>query len=156
MVRFSTLVSVGLMAGGGLAALQTLSRRQVVRAQDRTFSIVVELDDVIAVCVRVGLPLAELLPRLRAAGATRCTLIERTLAQAAEVGDGVVAFDGNLILGHEMHLAVTLAALEAQDQTFAYFAESRHQRGDWFIAKRRMPNVVIAHQYTAAQMIPED
>ena len=62
-------------------------------------------------------------------------LIERTLAQAAEVGDGVVAFDGNLILGHEMHLGETLSALEAHGQTFAYFAESRHQRGDWFIAK---------------------
>ena len=270
MTRISTFVSVGLMAGGGLAALQKLARCRAPRAQDRTFSIVVELDDVAAVSVRAGVPLSDLLPRLREAGATRCTLpertlrrlmdsgqlfqsvprapaaqpaslgrwiylssgdlelvrdvaaelrvrlpqlrahvlpgepqtlgfagdltvaggiglgfdpalaevihraglavvprpvsydwhepalIERTLAQAANVGDGVTAFEGNLILGHEMHLAETLAALERQDQTFAYFAESRHQRGDWFIAKRRAPHVVSAHQYTPAQMIPED
>ena len=270
MTRLSVLVSVALMAGGGVAALQTLSRRRLPRAQSRTVSIVVELADVVAVSVRAGLPLAELLPRLHASGATRCTLpertlkglldsgqlfqsvprapnaqpapfgrwvyltsadaelvqdisaelqarlphiragvlpgdahtlsfagdlevmgaiglgfdaalagaihagglgvvprpvsydwhepalIERTLAQAAALGDGVVAFEGSLILGHEMHLAETLSALEAHAQTFAYFAESRHQRGDWFIAKRRMPNVIIAHQYTPAQMIPED
>jgi hypothetical protein len=83
-------------------------------------------------------------------------LIDRTIAQAASVGDQVVAFDGDLILGHEMHLDETLAALEAHNLTFAYFAQSRHQRGDWFIAKRRVPYVVIAHQFTPEQMIPED
>jgi len=258
------------MAAGGVAALQTLSRRRLPRANDRTLSLVVEFDDVAAVSVRTGLPLAELLKLLHASGATRCTLPERTLqrlldcgqlfqsvprepnaqpapfgrwvyltssdadlvqvitaelqarlphiracvltgdphtlsfagdmdsigavglgfdarlaeiihrgglgvvprpvsydwheraligrtlAQAAELGDGVVAFEGNLILGHEMHLGETVSALEEHGQTFAYFAESRHQRGDWFIAKRRMPYVIIAHQFTPAQMIPED
>ncbi len=83
-------------------------------------------------------------------------LIARSIAQAAQVGDGIVAFEGDLILGHEMHLQETLAALEQHNLTFAYFAQSRHQRGDWFIAKRRMPHVIIAHQFTPAQMIPED
>jgi hypothetical protein len=259
-----------MMAAGGAAALRTLDRRQAARADDRMVSIVVGYDDVQAVSVRTGLSLAELLPKLRASGATHCALpertlmrmlgegqmfqtiprephplpppfgrwvylsgadtdcvhgtvqelqarlphigadslpgdahtlsfagdlevvgsiglgfdaelaelihrsglgvvprpvsydwheralIERTLAQAAGLGDGIVAFDGDLILGHEMHLSETLSALEAHDLTFAYFAESRHQRGDWFIAKRRMPHVVSAHQFTPAQMIPED
>ncbi|TMC56493.1 MAG: hypothetical protein E6J26_07265, partial [Chloroflexi bacterium] len=83
-------------------------------------------------------------------------LIARSIAQAAQVGDGVIAFEGDLILGHEMHLDVTLAALAQHRLTFAYFAQSRHQRGDWFIAKRRQPHVVIAHQFTPAQMIAED
>ncbi len=83
-------------------------------------------------------------------------LIARSIAHAARAGDGVVAFEGNLILGHELHLDETLAGLERHDLTFAYFAQSRHQRGDWFIAKRRMPHVVNAHQFTPAQMIPED
>ena len=43
--------------------------------------------------------------------------MERTLAQAAAVwpkrrgGSRIVAFDGDLILGHEMHLDATVAAL---------------------------------------------
>lgn len=83
-------------------------------------------------------------------------LIERTLEQSAKVGDGLVAFEGDLILGHEMHLKETVAALTENKLTYAYFAESRHQRGDWFIAKSRMPNVVLADRMTPAQMIPED
>lgn len=83
-------------------------------------------------------------------------LIDRTLAQAAAVGDGIVAFDGDLILGHEMHLKETVAALEQNNLTYAYFSESRHQRGDWFIAKSRMPHVVLADRMSPAQMIPED
>jgi hypothetical protein len=261
---------MALMAAGSAAALRTVGRRQAARTDDRTISIVVAHDDVQAVSVRTGLALAQLLPKLRASGAARCALtertlkrmldsgqlfqavprepnplpapfgrwvylssadsgliqtitrelqtrlphlsthvqtgdthtlcfagdleviagvglgfdaevaevihrsglgvvprpvsydwheralIERTIAQAAEVGDGIVAFDGSLILGHEMHLSETLSALEANGLTFAYFAESRHQRGDWFIAKRRMPEVLIAHQFTPAQMISED
>ncbi len=83
-------------------------------------------------------------------------LIERTLAQAAQNGDGIVAFDGDLILGHEMYLKETVAALAQNNLTYAYFAESRHQRGDWFIAKSRMPHVILADRMTSAQMIPED
>lgn len=269
-LRLSTFVSLTLMSVGGLASLRHLSTQQRPRARDKYISVVVDWDDVQAVSIRAGVPLGELLPKLKASGATHCALpelslqrlvragqlvpsvprepldrrapfghwvylsctdddlsarilselqtrlphlqaqsvraernmfacagdwptvgplglgfdadvaaaihraglsivprpvsydwhepalIHHTLAQAAEVGDGVVAFAGDLILGHEMHLNETLAALEAHQLTFAYFAQSRHQRGDWFIAKRRMPNVVIAHQFTPAQMIPED
>jgi hypothetical protein len=82
-------------------------------------------------------------------------LLERTLAHAAKLGS-IVAFDGDMILGHEMHLGETLAALEKENLTFAYFAESRHQKGDWFIAKRRAPRVVLAHRFTPQEMVPLD
>lgn len=82
-------------------------------------------------------------------------LIDLTLAQAAVFGR-LVAFDGDLILGHEMHLDATLAALTREGLTLAYFAESRHQKGDWFVAKRRAPHVVLAHRLTPAEMVPLD
>ncbi|HET7088833.1 MAG TPA: DUF5693 family protein, partial [Anaerolineae bacterium] len=84
-------------------------------------------------------------------------LIERTLAQAASLGR-LVAFDGDLILGHEMHLGETLEVMERERLTFVYFAESRHQKGDWFIAKQRAPvgRVVLAHRFTPQEMIPLD
>ncbi len=82
-------------------------------------------------------------------------LIERTLTQAAALGK-LIAFDGNLILGHEMHLAETLEVMERENLWFAYFAESRHQKGDWFIAKRRAPNVLLTHRFTPEEMIPLD
>lgn len=83
------------------------------------------------------------------------TLLERTLAQAAALGQWV-AFDGKMILGHEMHLDETLAAMEKQGLNLVYFAESRHQKGDWFVAKRRAPHIVLAHQFTPDEMIPLD
>ncbi len=84
-------------------------------------------------------------------------LIDRTLVQAATYGI-LIAFDGDMILGHEMHLDETLAAMEREDLTFAYFAESRHQKGDWFVAKRRAPaqRVVLAYRFTPEEMIPLD
>ncbi|MCB8988910.1 MAG: hypothetical protein H6661_14310 [Ardenticatenaceae bacterium] len=82
-------------------------------------------------------------------------LLERTLGQTA-VLNNLVAFAGNMILGHEMHLDETVEAMEAHDLSLAYFAESRHQKGDWFVAKRRAPNVVLAHQFTPEDMIPLD
>jgi hypothetical protein len=82
-------------------------------------------------------------------------LLERTLAQAAQVGQ-TVAFAGNMILGHEMHLDETVAALEENGLTFVYFAESRHQKGDWFIAKRRAPQIVLGHHFTPEEMVPLD
>jgi hypothetical protein len=84
-------------------------------------------------------------------------LIEMTLAQAAVFGR-LIAFDGNLILGHELHLDATLAAMERHGLALAYFAESRHQKGDWFVAKRLAPaaRVVLAHRFTAQDMIPLD
>jgi hypothetical protein len=90
-------------------------------------------------------------------------LVERTLAQAAGLataagGPGIVAFDGDLILGHEMHLEATVKSLLGHELSFAYFCETRHQKGDWFIAKRLAPagQVILSHYFTPAAMVPED
>ncbi len=85
-------------------------------------------------------------------------LVERTLAQAAGLGAHIVAFDGDLILGHEMHLDTTVECLERFKLSFAYFCETRHQKGDWFVAKRLAPKnqVLLAHYFTPAAMVPED
>jgi hypothetical protein len=40
--------------------------------------------------------------------------------------------------------------------SLVYFAESRFQRGDWFVAKRRAPHVVLGHHLTPEAMIPLD
>lgn len=82
-------------------------------------------------------------------------LLERTLIQAATLGP-YVAFAGNMILGHEMHLNETLDAMTQAGLSLVYFAESRHQKGDWFIAKRRAPQVVLGHRFTPAEMVPLD
>ncbi len=57
-----------------------------------------------------------------------------------------------------MHLDETLAAMEHHDLAFVYFAESRHQKGDWFIAKRRAAaqRVILAHRFTPEEMSPLD
>ncbi len=90
-------------------------------------------------------------------------LVERTMAQAAALanaaGDpGIVAFDGDLILGHEMHLEATVASLRRHELSFAYFCETRHQKGDWFVAKRLAPTgqVILSHYFAPAAMVPED
>jgi Family of unknown function (DUF5693) len=82
-------------------------------------------------------------------------LINLTLAQAAVFGT-LVAFDTNMIIGHELHLNTTLATMEREGLSFVYFGESRHQKGDWFMAKRLAPHVVIGHRFTPADMIPLD
>ncbi|MBK8901513.1 MAG: hypothetical protein IPM53_10045 [Anaerolineaceae bacterium] len=82
-------------------------------------------------------------------------LLERTLGQTAVLSP-LVAFAGNMILGHEMHLDETVAAMEEHDLSLVYFAESRHQKGDWFVAKRRAPHVILGHQFSPEQMIPLD
>jgi hypothetical protein len=82
-------------------------------------------------------------------------LINLTLAQAGVFGQ-VVAFDTNMIIGHELHLNTTFAAMQREGLTFVYFAESRHQKGDWFMAKRLAPKVVIGHRFTPADMVPMD
>jgi hypothetical protein len=90
-------------------------------------------------------------------------LVERTLAQAAGLAAGageagIVAFDGDLILGHEMHLEATVASLVRYGLSFAYFCETRHQKGDWFVAKRlaAVDQVILSHYFTPAAMVPED
>ena len=82
-------------------------------------------------------------------------LLRQTLAEAAQIGR-CVAFAGDMILGHEMHLDATVQALADNDLTFVYFCESRHQKGDWFVAKRRAPHLVLAHHFTPQQMVPLD
>ncbi len=85
-------------------------------------------------------------------------LVERTLAQAGGLGAQVVVFDGDLILGHEMHLEATVASLLRYGLSFAYFCETRHQKGDWFLAKRLAPRgqVILSHYFTPAALVPED
>ncbi len=82
-------------------------------------------------------------------------LLERTLGQTAVLSP-LVAFAGKMILGHEMHLDETVAAMEAHDLSLVYFGESRHQKGDWFVAKRRAPNVILGHQFSPEEMVPLD
>lgn len=96
--------------------------------------------------------------------------IDRSLAQAAALagadqqGPAIAAFQGTgtpghpgeLILGHEMLIQDTIASMKRHGLAFAYFAETRHQRGDWFVAKSIAPNVVLAHQFSQAELVPED
>jgi hypothetical protein len=82
-------------------------------------------------------------------------MVRRTIDQSAELGRWL-AFAGQMVLGHEMHLDATLDAMEAHDLGMVYFAETRHQRGDWFIAKRRAPNIVLAHVLTREEMLGLD
>lgn len=82
-------------------------------------------------------------------------LINLTLAQAGVFGK-LVAFEGDMILGHEMHLEATHTAMEHHGLTLVYFSESRHQKGDWFIAKRRSPNVALGYRFMPDEMIPLD
>ena len=111
--------------------------------------------DAAAQAVLAGL---ELVPRPVAYAWPEDRLIERTLIQIAGLGAEIVAFDGDMILGHEMHLDTTVRCLERLGLTFAYFSETRHQKGDWFIAKRLAPKgrVILAHYFTPTAMTPED
>src|SRR6185436_4410975 len=58
----------------------------------------------------------------------------------------------------EMHLDTTVMCLERFGLTFAYFSETRHQKGDWFIAKRLAPQgqVILAHYFSPTALVPED
>ncbi len=111
--------------------------------------------DAAAQAVLAGL---EVVPRPVAYAWPEDHLIERTLIQVAGLGAEMVAFDGDMILGHEMHLDTTVRCLERLGLTFAYFSETRHQKGDWFVAKRLAPKgqVILAHYFTPAAMTPED
>lgn len=82
-------------------------------------------------------------------------LIDHGLHSAGHVGK-LIAFDGDWVLGHEMQINDTLKAMNSFGLSMAYFAESRHQRGDWFIAKGRLPHVVLAHRFTQAEMMEMD
>ena len=112
----------------------------------------------------------EALPRPTSYPWPTAATIDRTLSQAAALarseqgsarmvafqGIGTLGHPGELILGHEMLIQDTIASLKRHGLAFAYFVESRHQRGDWFVAKSLAPNVVLAHQFSQAEMVPED
>ncbi|HRX04629.1 MAG TPA: DUF5693 family protein, partial [Anaerolineae bacterium] len=123
--------------------------------------------DVVHVAEHAGL---QALPRPVSYPWPTAATIERTLAQAVAItkshsntpaivafqGDGAPGHPGELILGHEMLMHETIGAMQRHGLTFAYFAESRHQRGDWFVAKSLAPHVVLAHEFTQPQLVPED
>ena len=82
-------------------------------------------------------------------------LIDRTLHQAGHVAD-LLAFGGDFVLGHEMQIADTLRGMQNYGLSMVFFAETRHQRGDWFIAKGRVPNVVLGHRFTEDELMGMD
>ena len=85
-------------------------------------------------------------------------MIDRTLDQAAALGARIVAFQGKLIPGHEFKLQTTVAAMRRNRLTYAYFRESRHQKGDWFLAKNLAADglVTLAHEFEPPEMLEDD
>jgi hypothetical protein len=85
-------------------------------------------------------------------------MIDRTLDQAAALGARLVAFQGNLIPGHEFKIQATVEAMRGNQLTYAYFRESRHQKGDWFLAKNLAADglVILAHEFEPAELLVED
>jgi hypothetical protein len=114
-----------------------------------------------AVALAAGL---KVVPRPVACAWPEAPLVERSLLQAAGLQSGpqaqphIIAFDGDLILGHEMHLDATVECMLRHHLHFAYFSQTRHQKGDWFVAKRLAPagQTIPAHFFTPAAMVPED
>jgi hypothetical protein len=88
----------------------------------------------------------------------RPLMIERTLNQAAALGARIVAVQGSLIPGHEFEIQTTVTAMRRNGLTYAYFRESRHQKGDWFLAKNLAPDglVILAHEFEPPEMLEED
>jgi hypothetical protein len=85
-------------------------------------------------------------------------MIERTLEQAAALGAKIVAFQGTLIPGHEFKMAHTVEAMRRHHLTYAYFSQSRHQKGDWFLAKSltQAGQVILAHEFQPEELLEED
>ncbi len=85
-------------------------------------------------------------------------MIERTLDQAAALGAKIIAFQGTLIPGHEFRMDHTVAAMRRHHLTYAYFSQSRHQKGDWFLAKSlaKVGLVVLAHEFQPEELLEED
>ena len=86
------------------------------------------------------------------------TMIERTLDQAASLGVRLIAFQGRLIPGHEFNIQATVEAMRRNQLTYAYFRESRHQKGDWFLAKHLAADglVILAHEFEPDELLAED
>lgn len=85
-------------------------------------------------------------------------MIERTLDQAAALGAKIIAVQGNLIPGHEFKLQHTVAAMQRNRLILAYFSQSRHQKGDWFLAKSLAPagQVILAHEFQPDELLEEE
>lgn len=85
-------------------------------------------------------------------------MIERSLEQAAALGAKIIAFQGTLIPGHEFRMDQTVAAMRRYHLTYAYFSQSRHQKGDWFLAKNlaREGAVILAHEFQPEDLLEED
>jgi hypothetical protein len=85
-------------------------------------------------------------------------MIDRTFDQAAAIGAKIIAVQGNLIPGHEFKLDHTVAAMCRNHLVYAYFSESRHQKGDWFLAKSLAGagQVVLAHEFQPLELLEED
>lgn len=88
----------------------------------------------------------------------RPAMIDRSLDQAAALGAGIVAVQGDLIPGHEFEIQTTVAAMKRNRLRYAFFRERRHQKGDWFLAKSLAGEglVILAHEFEPAEMLPED
>ena len=93
----------------------------------------------------------QVVPRPVAYDWPQANLIDRTLHQAGHLGR-LVAFAGGMVLGHEMQLNDTTNALQNYGLGYVYFAETRHQRGDWYVAKKNLPNVVLGHRFTRHEL----
>lgn len=85
-------------------------------------------------------------------------MIERTLGQAAALGAKIIAFQGSLIPGHEFKMEHTVKAMRRHRLTYAYFSQSRHQKGDWFLAKSLAEAglVILAHEFQPEELLDED
>ncbi|MBE7553410.1 MAG: hypothetical protein HS126_20255 [Anaerolineales bacterium] len=85
-------------------------------------------------------------------------MIERTLGRAAALGARIIAFQGNLIPGHEFKMEHTVEAMRRHHLTYAYFSQSRHQKGDWFLAKNLAETglVILAHEFQPEELLEED
>ncbi|MBE7471134.1 MAG: hypothetical protein DPW09_23735 [Anaerolineae bacterium] len=85
-------------------------------------------------------------------------MIERSLEQAAALGAKIIAFQGTLIPGHEFRMEHTVAAMRRHHLTYAYFSQSRHQKGDWFLAKNLAKEglVILAHEFQPDELLEED
>ncbi len=97
----------------------------------------------------------QIVPIVSAYDWPEAALIERSIAQAAEYSR-LLGFAGTMVLGHEMYLNTTIEAMQTHNLAMVWFAESRHQRGDWFVAKKSLPNVVIAHQWSRETLLSFD
>lgn len=85
-------------------------------------------------------------------------MIERSLDQAAALGARIIAFQGMLIPGHEFKMEHTVEAMRQHHLTYAYFSQSRHQKGDWFLAKSlaKAGLVILAHEFQPEELLEED